>query len=248
MGRIQRLSSGRRRRVLGGGYVDRVLGTGPVAYWPLSETSGTVARCLVNTAQNGTYSSDVSAMGTGAGIGDGNTAAYFDGANDYVNIYTETLRDAFNGAEGSVLFWQRANSAAMWSDASLRRPLYLGVNADNRVYLQCPGDGSGLVYAYEANNVVEGATQGGAEVTTGDWQCAAITWSASADEVVHYFNGTARITRDTLGVWAGQLAANTTCIGAGSTVPASPWHGWAAHCVIWTRALGAGEIADFYSV
>ena len=46
-----------RRALLGGsgGYNEKVLRTGPIAYWPQDETSGTVARCLVNPAQNGTY-------------------------------------------------------------------------------------------------------------------------------------------------------------------------------------------------
>ena len=94
----------------GGGaasYVSRVLGFGPIAYWPLYESSGTTAACLVNAAQNGTYSADVSLWPPGPGIGDGNTAPEFDGATEWVNIDTAALVAAFNGAEGSFLIWAR---------------------------------------------------------------------------------------------------------------------------------------------
>ncbi|NIV37784.1 MAG: hypothetical protein GWN58_52745, partial [Anaerolineae bacterium] len=43
----------RNRRMLAGGYIGKVLGTGPIAYWPLNEGSGASAHCEINPAQNG---------------------------------------------------------------------------------------------------------------------------------------------------------------------------------------------------
>jgi len=88
-------------------YWERVMATDPIAYWPLWETSGTVARCLINPAQNGAYNSNVSGWPPGPGIGDGNTAPFFDGTNDYVNPFSVTFRGRFNGAEGTVMIWAK---------------------------------------------------------------------------------------------------------------------------------------------
>ncbi|GAI14148.1 unnamed protein product, partial [marine sediment metagenome] len=77
-------------------YDDKVLGMDPIAYWPLSETSGLVANCLVNPAQNGVYTGVTLGQ---PGIGDGNTAPYFDGTNDYVDVLTAAFIAAYNGSE-----------------------------------------------------------------------------------------------------------------------------------------------------
>ena len=68
----------RRQDLLHGGqnYIDRVLASGPIAYWPLWEMSGTVAQDLVANLRapdpgslDGTYARDVSVMGTGTSTG-----------------------------------------------------------------------------------------------------------------------------------------------------------------------------------
>ena len=86
------------RGLMGGGtYADRVMRYGPIAYWPLWEASGTVAHCLVNPLQNGTYNSPVQGWPPGTGIGDGNTAPWFDGATSFVNIFSVPIQSVLTG-------------------------------------------------------------------------------------------------------------------------------------------------------
>ena len=107
-----------RRRILGGSYADKVLSYGPIAYWPLWETAGASAACLVNPAQSGTavgvtWANDA----TGAF---GTAAPFFDGANDDINIYTAALAAAFSGHVGSLMVWCRVANAGVWTDGAAR--------------------------------------------------------------------------------------------------------------------------------
>ena len=238
------LTIGTSRALLRGGkrYIDKVLGYGPIAYWPLNEQSGTVARCLVNPAQNGTYARDVSVMTTGAGIGDGNTAPLFDGTNDYVDIYSATLNAAFSGSEGTLVLWVRVLNVGVWTDGTLRIAARLYVNGTNYAQLARSGVNSTLAYDYTAGGVYDGVALGGLATTT--WMQLGVTWSAAADQVRAYHNGIQTgATQTVLGAWAGALDAARTIIGAAVTPPAALWSGWLAHCIVWDRALAPAEIA-----
>ena len=241
----------RRRRIQAGKYQNKVLSYDPIAYWPLTEHSGTVAHCLVNGAQNGTYSSDVSAMGIGTGIGDGNDAPYFDGTNDYVNIYSATFNTAFNGAEGSLSMWLRVGAAGVWTDATDRRFLSLRVDGNNYIIMQRVGANNNRVTTtYNAGAVGKTITHDGLSST--DWMHWAATWSKSSGatgEVKFYYNGSqVGATLDNLGVWAGNLSNTLTTIGAASTIPSAVWSGYAAHVAIWNTPLTAVQIANLATV
>ena len=239
-----------RRRVLSGSYIDKVLSYDPIAYWPLTEHSGTVAHCLVNGAQNGTYSSDVSAMGIGTGIGDGNDAPYFDGTNDYCNIYSATLNTVFNGATGTMMIWYKVNGAGVYTDGTARNSfsIYDGVQnygklyrstADNRCdWMFEAGDGQAFVSDFPSSVIT--------------WIHGVMTWSdANNDDEMKGYKNAAQVgaTSAALNAWAGDgLDPATCCIGAESTVPGKPWHGWLAHAAAWSRVLTATEIADLATV
>ena len=231
-------------------YIAKVLRYAPIAYWPLNETSGTVAHCLVNGAQNGTYSSDVSAMGTGMGIGDGNTAAYFDGANDYCNIYTATFDAAFNGATGSAIIWCRVNAAGTWTDGAGRYALNLRQNNDNQYVFRKSTVNNVLNIDAEAGNGAITFTS--AANTTTDWIMLGLTWSDSnnADEAKSYQNGSQfNVTSAALNAWAvGGLAAANTMIGAINNTPVVPWHGWLAHAAVFDYVLNAVQMLDLATV
>jgi len=229
----------------GGGavtYASRVLALSPIAYWPLYEASGTTAACLVNSAQNGTYNSDVSGWPPGTGIGDGNTAPFFDGTNDLVNIYSATLAGVFNGAEGSIHAWMKVANAGAWTDGSNRTITYPYADAANYIRIIKSSVDNTLYWRYEAGDVIE--TSVGTCSDTG-WITNAITWSKTADEVRTYINGTPEDTLTTLGVWAGSLVSSHVAIGSTyGTILNSLWHGWIAHVGYWDRPLTPAEIAD----
>lgn len=232
---------------MGGGlqtYIDKVLGYGPIAYWPLNESSGTVAQCLVNPAQNGTYNSDVSGWPPGTGIGDGNTAPFFDGANDFINIYSATLAAAFNGAAGTVACWAKVVNVGAWTDTVTRKTVTLRVDGSNFVY--CPhkkNTNNTYLAQYNAAGTLEAVqTAGHTDVT---WMHLAMTWDKAAEQMKAFKSGSQEgATQVALGIWAGALSATQTVIGARNTAISDPWHGWIQHPGVWDTVLTQPQIAD----
>ena len=223
-------------------YIDKVLGYGPIAYWPLDEGSGTVAHCLVDPAQNGTYARDVSVMGTQEGIGDGNTAPTFDGANDRVLLTTAALTAAFNGDTGTLVGWYRVSGAGIWTDGNAHVGCYFRDGAyTNLVNWRKDIANNRLFMDYRAGGVAESATLNGRSFTT--WVHMAITWDKPADAVSYYENGAWLETDNTLGVWAGITVAY---LGADNL--ANKWSGSLAQFALFDYAMTVGSVAELASV
>jgi len=229
-------------------YSDKVLGTEAanlLAYWRLQEASGTDADNYEGTAaRDGTYTGVTLGQ---TGIGDGLTCPLFDGANDYVDIYSISLRDAFDGATGTLAIWGKVSGVGVWSDDTIRRLVNLRVNSDNFVQILKRGSGSDdLRWSYKA-----GGTQEDVDLTTTttDWFHAAITWSVAADEVKAYFNGSQTGSTQTgLGTWVGSIVEDGTNIGALTETPTFVWDGYLAHWAVWTKALTAAQISSLASL
>jgi hypothetical protein len=222
-------------------YNPKVLAVRPanlIAYWPLNELAGAVAGNMEGTAdRDGAYTGVT--LGE-FGIGDGGRAPYFDGANDYVNIYTASLDGAFNGAEGTLMAWLKVSAEAVWTDGSFREAIELRVDNNNRVVVQKKNTNV-LAWTYVAGGVAREKTKA---VTPLGWFCMGFTWSAAANQAIPYYDGVSEgAIAGAVGVWAGALAATTTVIGAYSTIPVSPWKGLIAHVALWTAPLAAAEMA-----
>jgi len=222
-----------------GGYASKVLSYGPIAYWPLWEATGATAQCLVNPAQNGTavgvtWANDI----TGSF---GTPAPFFDGANDYVNIYSAALSAALDGLAGTLMIWAKVANVGVWTDA-VTRNLFRVVDTDDwneLIYIDKRDVVNTMRWSYTANAVTDAVSTGG--WTSVAWVCFMLTWDSVADQLKAYADGTQQgVTQNTLGVWAG--AIDTAVIGASTIVPNAPYHGWLAHCAVWDRALGAGAI------
>ena len=222
-------------------YSERVLLTDPVAYWPLWERSGTVAECLVNSAQDGTYTGVTLANASIPVIG--TVAPYFDGTNDYVDVYSATLAAAFSGVTGTVMAWAKVNAAAVWTDGTERGILRWSVNAANYIHLAKMAANNTVRWLYRAGGV--NSIVNNNALSTTDWMMIVMTWDAAADQMKAYYNGTQEgATQNGLGVWAGGLGVNTTLIGANVNAPNAVWHGWLAHCAIWDKVIDASTIAE----
>ncbi len=237
IGQMMRLGAG------GAGYAIKVLKYSPIAYWPLWEAAGGVAECLVNPAQNGAYTGVTLGQ---PGIGDGNTCPLFDGATDFVDIFTAGLQGAFDGAEGTLMVWAKVFNVGVWTDAADRFLFRLEVDGNNYVFCAKTITNNRLFFRYTAGGVVEAQAVGG--LTTIKWMCLGMTWSKLAGvngEVKYFFDGVQQGATDTaLGVWAGNLAAATTVIGTSDTAPLNLWHGWLAHAAVWDVALTPTEMAE----
>lgn len=220
-------------------YYERVLNLDPIAYWPLWETSGTTAECLVNPAQNGTYSSDVSTWPVGTGIGDGNSAPGFDGTNDWVEGITATIAAAWNGSEGTLFHWLKVANVGVWTDGVRRDTMFFQVDGSNYVMIRRSTANNTMQWLYNAGGTLE--VVGTAGLSSTAWVPVALTWSKSAEEMKAYWNGAQTgATQTTLGVWAGTIGAAN--IGATGVGPANPWSGWLAHAAVWDRALTQPDI------
>lgn len=227
-------------------YARRVLSVAAdalIAYWPLSEPSGAAA-----IDQTGRYHGAYTGVDLNyPGVGDGGSAPFFDGINDFCNIYSAALATAFNGAEGAVSIWMKVSGAGVWTDATLRRLMGLRVDANNQVNLSRSATSNTLLCQYLAGATSKTVSIGSQSST--DWLHLAMTWSKSADQMKVYFQGVQTgATQTGLGTWAGTFNSTRANIGADSTVPATVWSGNLAHAAIWTRALSAGEIAELYRV
>jgi len=232
-----------RRALMGGSYSDKVLGMGPIAYWPLNELNGTAARCLVNPAQNGTYSSDVSTWPVGAGIGDGNTSPQFDGANDVIGIGTATFIAAFNYALCTVCGWAKVSAAGIWTDGASRQTIRIWTDAANYLYIRKNSVNNQFIFVRNP-----GGNETPAYSNTA-WFHWAMTVSEVANQTKYYLNGVQQGVTDPAGAWVGAPVANTTCIGAARVAgPFEVWSGGLAHVAIFNRVLDISELLSLATV
>jgi hypothetical protein len=232
---------GTRRALLRGGkrYIDKMLGHGPIAYWVQGEKTGAVARCYVNPAQNGAYTAVTLGQ---LGIGDGNTSASYDGATSYTNIYSATLAAAFSGVAGTAMIWARVSAAGVWTDGAFRYLFNFQADANNQIFIAKAIANSTMNFQYKAGAVTSQIQNAAMNQTA--FINVALTWDKTADQVRAFLNGAQTgATLNGLGVWAGAPGVTTTCIGSASTVPATVWSGYLAHCALWNRALAPAEIA-----
>lgn len=222
-----------------GNYKSRVLGTAPanlIAYWPLNEISGTVADNAEGTAaRDGTYTGVALNNST---FTDGGPAGLWDGANDFVNIFTASLTAALNGSEGTIAIWGKVSGVGVWTGGVQRRLFRLLIDGNNQINLTKPTSNNQLSVNYASTGA--SLTRTIATSTTG-WFHLVITWSKSADEVKAYFGGTqSGATLTGLGVWTGALFS--AWIGANTGVPAQVWDGYLAHAALWTTPLSAAQV------
>ena len=233
-----------RRALIGGkgSYNDLVLGTGPIAYWPQNEPAGTVANCLVNPAQNGAYTGVTLANDLTGPFG--MPAPFYDGANDFCNIYSAALNTAFSGATGTVMIWAKVANVGVWTDAATRQTVQLWVDGNNYFRPYRTNVNNLFQHAYRANGVTEVVNSAGR--TDIIWMPLALTWSKPAEEMRAYIYGAqVGATQINLGVWAGNLLAGACALGSSSgAVAGEVWHGWLGPCGLWDRALPLATIAS----
>jgi hypothetical protein len=216
-------------------YAQRVKATGPIAYWPLWDTVGTLSSDITGNLRGGVYTGVTLGQ---SGIGDGATSALFDGINDYDNILSASLAAAFSGAEGSLQLWWQHDPAAH-NDAVLRRMFIALVDGTNFLIAAKTGVDGNVQVDYQAGGVSEQHSLAVAAHRT-VFSALHVTWSKSNERITYYDDGS-QIGQDlTLGVWAGVPV--TMVIGATSTVPANPYYGRLAHVALWDKELSGPTV------
>jgi hypothetical protein len=221
----------------------RLWGSAMIAYFPLSESSGTVARDI-SANNNGTYSNVSLANKIGHNK---KPVPYFDGSTSYVDIYSAGLNTKFNGNSGAILQWIQVYDLATYTDTVRRYSELLFADANNNV----------LIYKSESANTIVGrriAASTSKLVTYAassnlGWMRVCLSWSISPDELKLFVNGAqAGTTQTGNGSWTGALSSNFCIIGASSKVPANQWKGWLSDTIILNRPPTDDEVARDYAI
>lgn len=225
-------------------YADRVEDYGPIAYWPLWEAAGTTAVCQVNVAQNGTYSSDVSTWPVGTGIGDGNSAPAFDGANDFIDVYSNTFRDAVTETQCTVVGWARVSGAGVWTDGQFRCMFDFRVDGNNAIGFRKDNANDQMLFYYFAGAAFRSKTINPYSNT--NWfHFACVGDDAGSNELTLFLDGVEQVPSViNTGAWVGAFQPTTTTIGSYQTTPQREWSGQLAHLAWFNGRLSDATILD----
>ena len=217
--------------------VRRIALANQIGYWIGGEPSGSVG---LDNSPEGNDSAYTSVTLGQAGIGDGRSCPLYDGSASFNNIFSAALDADFNGAEGSLAVWSRVRNVGVWTDGSVRAFVHIRTDASNLLYIVKSGNNT-VQYAYIAGGVTESQ-----DLTISDtgWNVYSMSWSALADEVRYYHNGTVVGLTDTgLGTYNGGLNSAQCNIGARFTTPTWVFDGRIAHAALWTTPLTAAQHA-----
>jgi hypothetical protein len=174
----------------------------PVAYWRLGESSGTTASDAVGS-NNGTYVNGVSLGQTGALSGDANTAALFDGTNDYMTVPDAATLDLTSAV--SVEFWVKPTGTGDWRFLVGKATVGDGAYANYQVLL----DPDNKLNVSFGNISSELSLADPVALDTG-WHHVVATYSTSAGGVL-YVDGAVRASGSAI----GSLAANSDDLWVG---------------------------------
>lgn len=202
----------------------------PIGYWPLAESSGTTIVDESGNGRNGVYGATTKAPTLGAtGIGDGRTAASFDGG-DYGDVLSAGLTAAFTGGELTVSAWLQMSGAGVWTDGTERRAVeLLKTDGNNEIWMGRSTTNNTLFFQVVAGGTTKNTSQNGLSST--GWMHLALMFSKTADQMKAYINGAQIGTTQTgLGTWSTGLTR--AIIGGANTTPLFPTSGNLAHVAI----------------
>lgn len=205
-----------------------------VAYWPLWETSGSIATDIINS-RNGSYNASIVLNGITSLAG--KPAPTFPGTSG-VNINVANAAASFPATEGTLMLWAKALNSGIWTDGQAKQLGYFFVNGNNYVAIQQSANNQ-LRCIYNAGGSFKQLTA--TSFPTG-WFHLAITWSVSNGRVRVYRNGVQFFADLTsIGTWAGSII--TALIGGGA-VAAQTWKGYESDAILLNRELTAVEIKN----
>jgi hypothetical protein len=200
----------------GASYLTRIrreFGSSLVALWPQYEVSGTQITDISGNGHNGTYSNVTLGQ---AGIGDGNTAAGYNGtagaSGSRGDVYSAGFAAAFNGAEGTLLGWWKVANAGVWADGTYRRLASFWKDNNNVLDVYKANVNNHLYLFRKGSTVLRGVDTTYLAGSTA-WFQMAMTWSVSADAVRVYLNGTrVDASAAAIGAWVNGAMSSTNCL------------------------------------
>lgn len=202
----------------------------PIAYYQLNGDA-------TDSSGNGFNGTATGATFGAVGMGDGNTAAAFDGTGDYIDIHA--MAAAWNGNAGSIIAWGKT---AAWADATVRALVSIAVGSENQVLIFKSATLNTLLFRRSDSNddvtITSSALAGSAAYFS-----AALTWSVAANAMKAYINGVqVGATQTGLLSVVGTPSATLTTIGATNTSGTDSWSGSIDDVAIFDRALSGAEV------
>jgi hypothetical protein len=225
-------------------YPDLIESMGPIAYWRLGETSGAMAADQTGSYP-GLYMNGPQRGAPGALPGDSDTAAHFDGANDYVHVPNV---DVSSNAM-SIALWFKTEEFMDGHPWLISKAVNDG-KSDTWWGMLLDGNENDahLVFRLKTdeNGTEELKTSDKLEAELADWVFVVGTYRSSAGAMKLYVNGVLANSREqdgtvsvapTIPMWIGQ---NQKGVGE------KPFHGSIDEVAIFSRRLTASEITALY--
>lgn len=200
--------------LLGEDLRQRILRTQPIELWEFSAPKGT---STIYGLVNGWAVTPTDVTFGVPGIGDGRTAAHFNGVSSVINVYSADFVTAFPGAKGWLSIWGKVANAGVWTDGVPRRLFSFTVDSNNWLWITHNGDNNILIY-YRAGGVSKYVNISG--LSTTDWFNVGMTWGDlnNGNSLKAFWNGVqSGATVTGTGVWAGTPISNRCVIGADNT-------------------------------
>jgi hypothetical protein len=227
----------------GADYRSTVIGTTPIAFWPLDDSSGVVTDYSGNARHGVGYTGVTLSDATGP---DGYPCPRFvTTTRSQADVYSASFVTAFDGQEGSLMTWNKVASADDWTDATSNYWLSFLVDADNRCQLAgSGGEANRFGWTYTAGGIDKVEHVFNIDFTK--WFNVVMTWSLSNDRTRIYINGNSIGEQTGLGTFVGTLISSRCIIGdfAGDDA----WNGWMANIAVWNRELAASEVSSLANV
>jgi hypothetical protein len=172
-------------------------------------------------------------------------APYFDGANDYVNIFSAPLASYLSGTLGTLGIWCKLNGS--WAGTTRYHAIRFLADANNYVYIEKSGTVNQWKFALNSGGAIAQVLDATAYSLGSAWFLSVLTWDKAANELKGYVNNAqVGTTQAIAGTWAG--SATTALIGAATLTPVYVWDGWLAHAFILNRVAALAEIQTAYSL
>lgn len=216
----------------------RILPGKLIGLWPLIDKSGTVVRDFSGARRNAAYVNSPT-LGREGILRKAGAPLFVPASNTYINSFSTSMVNAFNGQEGTFAIWFKVRAASVWTDGAARDLFIIAVDGSNLVLIRKDSVNNQLFWQYNAGGTVKTGTAAYSATTLSH---AALTWSKSGDALKFLVNGVQQgATINALGTWSG-VPTNGNC-GIGSQGgPSFLWDGVLAYAALWSAAMPAALV------
>lgn len=239
-------SVGFRPRAISSGdsYSTKVLALSPDAFWKLDESSGS----SVADYSGNDYEAQAIGVTWTAGAGpDGDSAAFVDGINDYIDLLADGTgaennfeSGSWDGFEGSFVMWAKVAGSGVWVDNNNRTLININSTGTDGGRMRARKDATGGRFRFNGAGITSVNVNG---LSTTAWFPITITWSSDASRIRYYFNDQAVVENEDyvddarFGDELGKLKLGA--ISAGT----DHFYGYIADVQFYGRELSASDIS-----